>query len=189
MLWLVRVVLTGRRAVVQWLRWRGLAVAGGTRECGLLNWSRLLLLLLLLLQYVQGQILARGGCYTGSCGGPYGRPSSRRDSCMGSCRGVVQHSQLPSLAFFLCLLTSQCDLQTDRQPEVLFHKSVNQSTGQSNPNFQWFFFSFWIEGLSVLYSCMCGTWSWFEGQMDRGHRICVMILRLWTLQITANRPM
>jgi hypothetical protein len=43
---LARGVLTGRRTVMQWLRWRVLTVAGGARERGLLNAS------LLLLQYI-----------------------------------------------------------------------------------------------------------------------------------------
>ena len=100
--------------MVQWLRWRGLAVASGARECGLLHPSLLLLLLLLLLlQYVQSQLLAGCGRYTCTCGRYYGRSCSRRDGCVGSCRGIVQHSQLPGLALFLCLLTPECDLQTD----------------------------------------------------------------------------
>jgi hypothetical protein len=87
-------VLTGRRTVVQWLLWRAVAVAGDPRERGLLDAS------LLLLQYVERQLLARGW--------RHGRRSHR---CVGCGRRVVQHPQLSRFALFLRLLASQRHLQ------------------------------------------------------------------------------
>jgi hypothetical protein len=46
------------------------------------------------------------------------------------------------------------DRQTDRQIEIFFHKSVNQSM---KSEFSVIFAPFWTEGLPVLYTCMCGT--------------------------------
>ena len=80
-----------------------------------------------------------------------------------------------SLPVLVDVSVRPADRQTVRGTFPQISQPINRAV---KSKFSVIFFSFWIEGLSVLYTCKCGTSSWFEGQMDRGNRICVMILRL-----------